>query len=50
MGLSLPYGATWVDEGVVKHVLEVKVFYCEVGNPITELDMTSRDEAALLSV
>ena len=39
-----------MDEGVVPHLQGGKGFICKVVNPITELVMTSREEAALLSI
>ena len=48
--LALPHGANCMDEGVFTHVLGGKGFSCEVGYPITEIVMTSCDEAALFAV
>ena len=39
-----------MDEGVSTHVQGGRVFSYDVIYPITELVMTSRDEAALLAV
>ena len=48
LGLYFLHGATWMDEWVVAHVQGGKLFACESDDPIIELVMTSRDEAALL--
>ena len=45
LGFSLPYGATWIDEGVVTHVQGGRLFTCWVGNSVTYLFMKSCDEA-----
>ena len=50
MVLDLPHGMTWVDEGVVTHMRGSKGFYGQVRDPITELIITSHDEANLLTV
>ena len=50
MGLSLLHNATWVDEEVIAHVQQSKGFSVQVGNPVTELVVTSRDKADLFTV
>ena len=50
MGFSLLHFTTCMDEEVVAHVQEVKGFSYKVVNPIAELVMIVRDEAALLAI
>ena len=50
MGLYLSYGKTMMVEGVVAHVQRGEGFSCEVRYPITELVVTSRDEAARIAI
>ena len=50
MVLTLLHGLTWMDNGAIAHTRGGKYFAYEVGNPITELVMTSRDEANLLTI
>ena len=50
MGIYLPHGATWVDEGVVAHVRGGKRLYGQVNDPVTEIVVASHEEAALLMV
>ena len=38
-----------MEEGVLAHIRGGKGFSCEVGDPIKELVIMSRDEASLLS-
>ena len=49
LGLSLPHNMTWMDERLVVHIRGGEGFACEVSNPITELVVTSCDEAALVT-
>ena len=46
----LSHGVTCEDFGVVTHVPGGEGLFCKVGNPITELIVTCRDEAALFAV
>ena len=46
----LLYGATCEDFGVVTHMRGGGGLYCNVGDPITELVVTRRDEASLFVV
>ena len=50
MGLSLSHVMNLVDEGVSAHVWWGEGFACKASDPITELVMASRDEAALLKI
>ena len=49
-GLPSMYGATCENFGVITHVRGGECLTCKVGNPIMELVVTCRDEAALLVV
>ena len=50
LGFDLPHSVTWMDEGVITRTREGKWFAWEIGNPITEIIMTSHDEAVILAV
>ena len=50
MGFPLLHGAAYMDGWVVEHVQGGKCFAYKVGEPSTDLIMTSCDEVALLPV
>ena len=50
MYLYLPYGETWMDEGVVVHVQGGEVLSCEVRDSKPEIIVTICDEASLLTI
>ena len=49
MGLAFLHDATWLDEGGIPHVIEVKIISGQLCDPITDLILESCDKAILIT-